>query len=50
MTILEFIWTFVIGTIFGWCLHSIILQFAYRFGIVEYKGRWAEAKSKEFNE
>ena len=49
MTTHEFVWTFILGTVFGWGMHSVILQIAYRFGIVEYKGRWAEAKSKEKN-
>jgi hypothetical protein len=32
-------WLGVIGGIFfGWFAHSLCLQLAYKFGIVEYKG------------
>jgi uncharacterized membrane protein YeaQ/YmgE (transglycosylase-associated protein family) len=34
----EFLWTLLMGIIIGWAAHSIILQVAYRRGIVEYKG------------
>lgn len=38
MTQHEFLWTLILGIVIGWTLHSIILQLAYRRGIVEYKG------------
>lgn len=34
----EFVWLLV-GIVIGWNAHSIVLQIAYRFGIVEYRGR-----------
>ncbi|WP_158276414.1 hypothetical protein [Acidovorax sp. HMWF018] len=30
---------FALGAVFGWCVHGLLLQLAYRMGIVEYKGR-----------
>jgi hypothetical protein len=30
---------FLLGAIFGWSLFGALLQLAYYFGIVEYKGR-----------
>jgi hypothetical protein len=38
MTQHEFFWTLILGIVIGWTVHSIILQIAYRRGIVEYKG------------
>ena len=40
MTTHEFIWTLLLGILIGWGAHSIVLQLAYRLGIVEYRGRW----------
>lgn len=41
MTTFEFAWVLIVGIAIGWGAHSIVLQLAYRFGIVEYRGRWA---------
>jgi len=49
MTTYEFVWTLIVGAVFGWGMHAIILQIAYRLGIVEYKGQRAETKLKEKN-
>jgi hypothetical protein len=38
MTTAEYLWTLLLGFVLGWTTYSILLQIAYRMGIVEYKG------------
>lgn len=36
------LWLIAIGGfVLGWCTHGLMLQLAYRMGIVEYKGKRA---------
>lgn len=35
---LHDLWTLFVGIVLGWNLHGLVLQIAYRRGIVEYKG------------
>jgi hypothetical protein len=38
---------FALGVFVGWYAHALVLQLAYRFGIVEYRGARNECEDKK---
>lgn len=45
MSLIEiYLWGLVVGIFIGWQTHALILDLAYRFGIVEHKGVPKEPK------